>query len=73
VGCTKIGGGVFVGIKAGSNCSSGVMVGIGAASAAVTVARRAATSTARGCSSKIASEMISRDIAGIQWGRGSAA
>lgn len=48
VGCTKGGGGVFVGRKGGKTCSIGVMVGIGAASTAVTVAILDSISAVRG-------------------------
>jgi hypothetical protein len=72
VGWIKIGGSVFVGIKAGRSRSSGVTVGTGPARAAVTVDRRDSTSTARGCSAKIISLTISKDMTGIENGKGSA-
>lgn len=72
VGCTKLGGGVLVGTKAGRFVVAGVMVGIGTARTAVTVASLESTSAARGRSSRITSRMMSREIAGTQKGRGSA-
>jgi hypothetical protein len=68
VGCTYIGGGVLVGTKDGRSCSSGVMVGMGMANAAVTAASLVSISVPRDCSPSITSRMISRDIAGIQSG-----